>query len=123
MTESEAKEILVDIEKDIFGGSIPEALDMAVQALEEIQSYRAIGTVEEFKDLKEKEEQRQEWERRTIVCPECGYKNLDKLPDVCPGCGTTNKANFSGSGTQTQYFDSEEESYDHLDESTYCDGR
>lgn len=33
-----------------------EALYMAIQALEEIQAYRAIGTVEEFKALKEKEE-------------------------------------------------------------------
>lgn len=31
-----------------------EALNMAIQALEEIQQYRAIGTVEEFKATKEK---------------------------------------------------------------------
>lgn len=30
---------------------------------------------------------------------------------------------FSSSGTQTQYFDSEEEICNHLDEITYCDGR
>ena len=33
-----------------------EDLVVAIQALEEIQQYRAIGTVEEFKALKEKEE-------------------------------------------------------------------
>lgn len=33
-----------------------KALDMAIQALEEIQQYRAIGTVEEFKSLKKKNE-------------------------------------------------------------------
>lgn len=32
------------------------AYKMAIQALEEIQAYRAIGTVEEFKDLREKSE-------------------------------------------------------------------
>ena len=31
-------------------------LKIAIQALEEIQQYKAIGTIEEFKDLKEKEE-------------------------------------------------------------------
>lgn len=30
-----------------------DALDVAIQALEEIQQYRAIGTVEELKELKE----------------------------------------------------------------------
>ena len=33
-----------------------EARDMAIQALEEVQQYRAIGTIEEFKALKEKNE-------------------------------------------------------------------
>ena len=32
------------------------AEDMAIQALEEIQQYRAIGTIDEFKALKEKNE-------------------------------------------------------------------
>ena len=31
-----------------------EALEKAIQALEEVQQYRAIGTVEEFNALKEK---------------------------------------------------------------------
>lgn len=38
------------------GGIIPqkraEALDVAIQALEEVQQYRAIGTVEELQDMK-----------------------------------------------------------------------
>lgn len=33
-----------------------KAIEMAIQALEEIQQYRAIGTVEELKALKEKNE-------------------------------------------------------------------
>ena len=33
-----------------------EPLDIAIQTLEEIKQYRAIGTVEEFKALKEKAE-------------------------------------------------------------------
>lgn len=31
-----------------------EAMELAVKSLEEIQKYRAIGTVNEFKSLKEK---------------------------------------------------------------------
>lgn len=32
---------------------LQESVDMAIQALEEIQQYRAIGTIEEFKVLKD----------------------------------------------------------------------
>lgn len=41
------------------GGIIPqkraEALDVAIQALEEVQQYRAIGTIEEFRAAMEKQ--------------------------------------------------------------------
>lgn len=54
MTENEAKEILLQIAYD---GEYPigssEAFSIAIQALEEIQQYRAIGTVEELKSMKE----------------------------------------------------------------------
>ena len=33
-----------------------ESLDMAIKALEEIQQYREIGTVEEFREAQEKQE-------------------------------------------------------------------
>ena len=49
MTENEAKEILLQIAYD---GEYPigssEAFSIAIQALEEIQQYRSIGTVEEL---------------------------------------------------------------------------
>lgn len=58
MTENEAKEILDGI--DEVRGDLPEdgddveiALMMAKDALAEIQQYRAIGTIDEFKALKE----------------------------------------------------------------------
>ena len=54
ITENEAiKSLELCKESRIF---IPNniVLDMAIQALEEIQQYRAIGTVDEFKALKEK---------------------------------------------------------------------
>ena len=59
MTEHEAIRELHNIRPR--GAIIPqkraEALDVAIKALEEIQAYRAIGTVEEFKAYKDAEEQ------------------------------------------------------------------
>lgn len=59
MTESEAKEILEDIWNFAISANgnneylLRIAIDTAIKALEEIQEYRAIGTVEEFKALKD----------------------------------------------------------------------
>ena len=49
MTEKGAKQILRDY-RVVTGGFIDlrEAIDIAIQALEEIQQYRAIGTVEDI---------------------------------------------------------------------------
>lgn len=62
MTENEAIEELehsvvsyeVQNKNNITCDLTQNVLDMAIQALEEIQQYRAIGTIEEIKDLKEK---------------------------------------------------------------------
>lgn len=50
MTEQEAIKDISENIKPYVGG---KALDMAIKALEEIKQYRAIGTVNEFKSLKE----------------------------------------------------------------------
>lgn len=51
MTENEAKKVLErDLQIQIENGALPdgiEALTVAIQALEEVQQYRQIGTVEE----------------------------------------------------------------------------
>lgn len=62
MTENEAIDKLNNLHYKILHSSFSsmvyvseiEALCMAKDCLKEIQQYRAIGTVEEFKDLKEK---------------------------------------------------------------------
>ena len=58
MTESEAIKRLKDHFRIHDDGRptpyLDEAVSMAIKALEEVQQYRAIGTVEEFKALKEK---------------------------------------------------------------------
>lgn len=57
MTEQEAKELIKYINEEYFYydkegefDEINEALDMAISALEEIQQYRALGTVEELRE-------------------------------------------------------------------------
>lgn len=54
MTENEAIEILQEEESWLCDDENTDAVCMGIEALEEIQQYRAIGTIEEFKDLKEK---------------------------------------------------------------------
>ena len=78
-----------------------EALYMAIQALEKIQAYREIGTIEEFKALKEKAEpyKPQEYEDKYYGC-KCGEVLLEKWEEYpkklmpkswglpyCLGCG------------------------------------
>lgn len=62
MTENEAIEILKENQLEHYHINIDEyketdiaVRNMAIQALEKIQAYRAIGTVDEFKALKEKQ--------------------------------------------------------------------
>jgi hypothetical protein len=55
MTENEAILSMKNLDNVLsITESEHESARMAIQALEEIQQYRAIGTVEEFKALKEK---------------------------------------------------------------------
>lgn len=53
MTENEAIERLEALKNPVSYTDVL-ALYMGIKAIEEIQQYRAIGTVEEFKTLKEK---------------------------------------------------------------------
>lgn len=122
MTESEAIKIIK--EKACNNRCIPQlcndgcmyentkcAFSIAIKALEEVQQYRAIGTVEELQDMKDSffealsdwrkyrkigtpEECRAAMEKQTAVsreliegkyfCPKC--HNLMRYPGYC-GCG------------------------------------
>ena len=71
MTENKAIQILKNLV--IEGGDKSRAkvaVDMAIQALEENQEFHAIGTIEDFKALKEKNEpyKPQEYEDRYYAC-------------------------------------------------------
>ena len=54
MTEQEAIKDISENIKPYAGG---KSLDMAIKALEEIQQYRAIGTVEELQKAEKKKEE------------------------------------------------------------------
>lgn len=92
MTESEAIKELHAIRPR--GGIIPqkraEALDVAIQALEEVQQYRAIGTPEECRVAVERNNEKTRIIDGITEC--CGYDfGIDafqrELPKFCPVCG------------------------------------
>ncbi len=112
MTENEASTILkAEIVHHPECSIFAEALGLAIQALEKVQQYRAIGTPEELQDMKSNyfkalsdwrqyrkigtlEECRVAMEKQTAisreiiegnyVCPKC--HNLMPYPGYC-GCG------------------------------------
>lgn len=102
MTESEAKDYLEDAIKEgqCYGDEIvvrddEEALKTAIKALEEIREYRAIGTIEECRKAREKEEIKElklygECEDAKLLCPSCGEDLFDLIDcgfSNCPYCG------------------------------------
>lgn len=59
-----------------FGFTVSdEVSEIAIKALEEIKQYRAIGTIEEFKALKEKNEPKKPIRNDECTCPSCGTHN------------------------------------------------
>ena len=68
-----------------------KAYKIAIQTLEEIQQYRAIGTIEEFKALKEKNVAKKPIERKrkylaVFDCPTCNAE-LYSGQRYCDECG------------------------------------
>ncbi len=57
-------------------------IEMAISALEEIQQYRALGTVKELREAMEKQNAKKMKDR----CPDCGTP-IKRCYFNCPGCG------------------------------------
>jgi hypothetical protein len=95
MTENEAIDKLNNLHYKIVHTSFCnkvyeseiEALCMAKDCLKEIQQYRAIGTVEEFKALKEKSVAKKpiqdEHFQHDYSCSCCGGKLAESVDDNC----------------------------------------
>lgn len=87
MTEKEAIKILANFDLQVavkaygaYQSTIGKmACNMAIQALEEIQQYREIGTVEECREARE----RQNPEKVIDICGALGEKY------GCPECGSS----------------------------------
>ena len=66
------------------------AFKIAMSALEEIQQYREIGTVEECRGIKKRDtELTPELYYNSWICPNCGekYELYCDEYDFCPECG------------------------------------
>lgn len=74
MTPEEAIEI-IEITKALYKPkAVQDAFDMAISALEEIQQYREIGTVEECREAREKQK------------PKKIIRIVGRYPYKCPTC-------------------------------------
>ena len=93
MTESEAKKVLDNIwdfampEDDDKGDVLEMAVSEAINALEEIQQYRAIGTVSEFRELKEKATAKKPILYPFPKCPVCKCILKNEFVNYCDVCG------------------------------------
>lgn len=86
MTESEAKCVIAEYKPMIGFPRYKEALEVASKAIDDVQVYRAIGTVEEFKDLKEKSKPKKaEYQAGHEKCPTCGSFHV--FGRYCSLCG------------------------------------
>ena len=95
MTENEAIKILkkttehTKVYEDdvVFTSDFVKAYEKAIQALEEIQQYRAIGTVEELQALKEKSVAKKPIDKiMYLECPTCGDVGILDC-GYCSVCG------------------------------------
>ena len=102
MTEQEAKTILsLSPEEKVELPNLSEVYEIAMQALEDIQKYRTIGTVEECRTAREMQIPKKPMYEGdgyddcgkliydTWICPNCGERyevDYDDY-DFCPNCG------------------------------------
>ena len=63
-----------------------EEMDIAIKALEEVQQYRAIGTVNECREAVEKMKPKKTAMEaiKVHICPVCGFSGIY---DYCGNCG------------------------------------
>ncbi len=96
MTENEAIGYLRmatdEVGSEEFSDIYKEMCQMAIQALEEVQQYRAIGTVEECKSAVEKMKPKELVHKDfTECCPACDYhydrSGREWIGKHCPRCG------------------------------------
>lgn len=111
MTENKAKVLLCQMYLPCFEDIEKEAITMAITVLEEIQQYRAIGSVEELKALKEKSVAKKvvvqhvpktSWTREVshYLCPCCNHIFSFGGTTYCSRCGQ--KIDWKGGGNNAE---------------------
>ena len=93
----------------VYPGPEDYAIEEAIKALEEIQQYREIGTVEECRKAVERQKPKMpdyegdgyadgEMVYDTWICPNCGKKYEVDYDDYkhCPNCGQAIDENLEG---------------------------
>ena len=95
MTVQEAKnQIEYNVKYRIFTPRV-EALQIAIECMEKVEQYRALGTVEELKEAREKQVASKWIEcpyADLIMCPSCNaeFSTIDNCTEqfeYCPKCG------------------------------------
>ena len=86
MTEQEAIKIIKHKVGRFQNDTINDALDMAINALEEVQQYRSIGTLYECRLAVEKMKPKKTAIEaiKVHICPVCGSSGIY---DYCGNCG------------------------------------
>lgn len=93
MTESEAIEAIqfdLEIGGEIHSQVLRDATDVAIQALEEVQQYRKIGTVDECRTAREKQIPKKPdftEDKEFALCLCCNCKGLLNKQKYCDNCG------------------------------------
>lgn len=94
MTENEAVILLSQMYLPNFDEEEKQALSKAIEALQEIHQYRAIGTVEECWEARERQIPKKPIRvdvghngSSTDGCPVCKREFYEKF-NFCPDCGT-----------------------------------
>lgn len=91
MTEQEAVEGMLFLKEKLYNGIFKdrlECLDEAIKALEEIQQYRALGTIEELRVDRDKQIPKKPIEivGYGMMCPTCNFKYLKMNTASCERC-------------------------------------
>ena len=97
MTVQEAIELhLKPLKERAFAHTTEKALDMAIKCMKEVEQYRALGTVEELKEAREKQvakKPRMEYLdcdlSVTSLYPtcQCGNQEIGEEDNYCNKCG------------------------------------